>query len=85
MTPAIIPGAGGQSPFVTWGEIEGTPLRVAEPFDRSSSDGPTRGFKLKDPSYREKLASSLESSTRRKGGSATPKVGWQEGHRGTTD
>lgn len=68
MTPAIIPGAGGQSPFITWGEIEGTPLRVAEPFERSTSN-----FKMQNPSYREKLASNLESSTRKKG-SATPKV-----------
>lgn len=71
MTPAIIPGAGGQSPFITWGEIEGTPLRVAEPFERSTTTA--HGFKMQNPSYREKLASNLESSTRKKG-SATPKV-----------
>lgn len=27
-TPSPSPGAGGASPFMTWGEIEGTPFRL---------------------------------------------------------
>lgn len=27
-TPSFDPGAGGETPFMTWGEIEGTPMRI---------------------------------------------------------
>jgi len=70
MTPVVVPGGGGQSPFITWGDIEGTPLRVTESFEPSSS----RGFRINQGSYREKLATSLENKARRRPGSSTPLV-----------
>lgn len=69
MTPVMIPGAGGQSPFITWGDIEGTPLRVTETFEPKGSH-----FKMQQSSTREKVASDLESKARKRKGSATPQV-----------
>jgi hypothetical protein len=81
MTPTIIPGAGGQSPFITWGEIEGTPLRVTERFDAAEENRSARGFRLKESSFREKVAEQLETQGRRRTGSATPKVSTDFGRR----
>eukprot|EP00299_Pterocystis_sp_00344_P007261 c2269_g1_i1.p1 GENE.c2269_g1_i1~~c2269_g1_i1.p1 ORF type:complete len:514 (-),score=107.45 c2269_g1_i1:106-1473(-) len=59
-TPSPSPSQlGNQSPFMTWGEIEGTPLRIEE------EDIPYTGvpvFALAEPSKREKKAMDLSSA-----------------------
>lgn len=57
-TPRFVPGA-GESPLVTWGDIEGTPLRLDEeeplavPLEKGSA-GPA--FRVPETSKREQLA-----------------------------
>jgi hypothetical protein len=79
MTPLLIPGAEGDVPIMTWGQVDSTPLRVPEPFDAAeeaaaarsnggSGSNSSAGFHIKGPSYREKVASALEAQTRRKAG-----------------
>lgn len=51
-TPSMTPGAGvDASPLMTWGEIEGTPLRI--------DATPAPSFKIAEPPRREQLAHSL--------------------------
>eukprot|EP00754_Rhynchopus_humris_P020922 Rhum_TRINITY_DN14717_c3_g1::Rhum_TRINITY_DN14717_c3_g1_i1::g.113849::m.113849/K13118/DGCR14; protein DGCR14 len=38
-TPVIVPGQGGDSPFVTWGEVGGTPLLLAADPDEPAGAG----------------------------------------------
>ena len=73
MTPLIIPGAAGDVPMMTWGEVESTPLRIHEPFEVAEDNMISRGFKIQEPTHREKVATKLEAKTHRKG-SSTPKV-----------
>ncbi|KAJ4839701.1 hypothetical protein Tsubulata_051447 [Turnera subulata] len=66
-TPSPAPGVDG-SPFITWGEIEGTPLRL-EPEDTpidigGSGDGPH--FKIPNPPARDVKAHSLSRDAARK-------------------
>lgn len=66
-TPSPAPGVDG-SPFITWGEIEGTPLRL-EPEDTpldigGSGDGPH--FKIPCPPTRDLKAHSLSREAARK-------------------
>lgn len=66
-TPSPAPGVDG-SPFITWGEIEGTPLRL-EPEDTpidigGSGDGPH--FKILCPPARDVKAHSLSREAARK-------------------
>ncbi|CAA0834702.1 DGCR14-related [Striga hermonthica] len=66
-TPSPAPGA-DESPFITWGEIEGTPLRL-EPEDTpidigGSGDGPQ--FKIPMPPSRDVKAHSLSREAARK-------------------
>ncbi|OWM79758.1 splicing factor ESS-2 homolog [Punica granatum] len=66
-TPSPAPGV-DESPFVTWGEIEGTPLRL-EPEDTpidigGSGDGPH--FKIPQPPARDVKAHSLSREAARK-------------------
>ncbi|KAE8676321.1 putative WRKY transcription factor [Hibiscus syriacus] len=66
-TPSPAPGVDG-SPFITWGEIEGTPLRL-EPEDTpidigGSGDGPH--FKIPCPPARDVKAHSLSREAARK-------------------
>lgn len=73
MTPLLIPGAEGDVPIMTWGEVGSTPLRVPEPFDAAEEAAAARreqgvGFHIKGPSHREKVASALEAQARRKAG-----------------
>lgn len=44
------------SPFMTWGELDGTPLRV-DATPSGTAQGPT--FKIPEPPRREQLAHSL--------------------------
>lgn len=74
MTPLLIPGAEGDLPIMTWGEVGATPLRVAEPFDAAEEAALQRaeqgaGFHIKGPSHRERVANALEAQTRKKGSS----------------
>lgn len=74
MTPSPMPGAlaaGGASPFVTWGDIEGTPMILdpsQTPLGKLSSAIETSGdangpkFRIEDMSYREKLALDLNQT-----------------------
>lgn len=66
-TPSPVPGA-DESPFITWGEIEGTPLRLEQedtPIDISgTSDGPH--FKIPCPPSRDLKAHSLSREAARK-------------------
>lgn len=66
-TPSPAPGA-DESPFITWGEIEGTPLRL-DPEDTpldigGSGDGPQ--FKIPMPPSRDVKAHSLSRDAARK-------------------
>ncbi|GLT27425.1 hypothetical protein SLA2020_024220 [Shorea laevis] len=66
-TPSPAPGV-DESPFITWGEIEGTPLRL-EPEDTpidigGSADGPQ--FKIPCPPARDVKAHSLSREAARK-------------------
>ena len=66
-TPSPAPGV-DESPFITWGEIEGTPLRL-EPEDTpidigGSGDGPH--FKIHCPSARDVKAHSLSREAAQK-------------------
>ncbi|XP_047310681.1 splicing factor ESS-2 homolog [Impatiens glandulifera] len=66
-TPSPAPGA-DESPFITWGEIEGTPLRLdleETPIDiGGSGDGPR--FKIPFPPTRDLKAHSLSRDAARK-------------------
>nr|ADK92867.1 DGCR-like protein [Hypericum perforatum] len=66
-TPSPAPGA-DESPFITWGEIEGTPLRLESedaPFGiGSSSDGPH--FQMPNPPVRDVKAHSLSREAAKK-------------------
>ncbi|KAL6069551.1 DiGeorge syndrome critical region protein 14 [Balamuthia mandrillaris] len=69
VTPSPAPGRdGGESPFMTWGSIEGTPLLLGElddlPVDISSAREARGGpqFEVKEESPREKLAMKLAES-----------------------
>jgi len=69
MTPLLIPGAEGDVPIMTWGQVDSTPLRVPEPFDAAEAAAAERsdrgaGFHIKGPSHRERVASALEAKTR---------------------
>ena len=51
-TPSFTPGAGGESPLMTWGEIDGTPLRLDADDDihvEPATAGPQ--FKVPDARY----------------------------------
>ncbi|GAB2256854.1 hypothetical protein Droror1_Dr00022913 [Drosera rotundifolia] len=66
-TPSPMPGVDG-SPFITWGEVDGTPLRL-EPEDTpldigGSADGPH--FKIPFPPSRDVKAHSLSREAARK-------------------
>ncbi|KAK4796239.1 hypothetical protein SAY86_028565 [Trapa natans] len=66
-TPSPMPGV-DESPFITWGEIEGTPLRL-EPEDTpidigGSGEGPQ--FKIPLPPARDVMAHSLSREAARK-------------------
>lgn len=57
-TPSPCPGAAGESPMMTWGEIEGTPFRL------DGSDTPIRpstgpSFRIMETSRRENIALEL--------------------------
>lgn len=54
-TPSPAPGMDA-SPFMTWGELDGTPLRV-DATPSGTAQGPT--FKIPEPPRREQLAHSL--------------------------
>ncbi len=56
MTPTIIPGAGGESPLMTWGEIQGTPLVLNTP-----------SFQIRNQPQREQVAHRLQQSRRWRG------------------
>lgn len=66
-TPSPAPGV-DESPFITWGEIEGTPLRLESedtPIDiGGSGDGPH--FKIPLPPARDVMAHSLSRDASRK-------------------
>ncbi|XP_068637822.1 uncharacterized protein [Aristolochia californica] len=65
-TPSPAPGVDG-SPFITWGEIEGTPLRLEPedtPIDIGSGDGPH--FKIPNQPPRDLKAHSLSRDAARK-------------------
>ncbi|XP_050381617.1 uncharacterized protein LOC126798650 [Argentina anserina] len=65
-TPSPAPGV-DESPFITWGEIEGTPLRLEQedtPLDIGGSGGPH--FRIPCPGSREEKAYSLSRVAARK-------------------
>ncbi len=70
-TPSFTPGAGGESPFMTWGDIAGTPLRLdAEdtPLDIGGGPGPKfsmAAFPRKDAITRHMAAKASSSLKRR--------------------
>lgn len=76
-TPQIDPNVGNESPIITWGEIEGTPLLLESgttPF--LYDDGPS--FKMPEPRKRELLHMELTKKKQEKPsskGSLTPKIG----------
>jgi protein DGCR14 len=67
-TPSPAPGADGSSPFITWGEIEGTPLRLENeetPIDIGGSGSGTH-FKIPLPPSRDMKAHSLSRDAAKK-------------------
>lgn len=88
MTPLLVPGAEGDVPIMTWGEVESTPLRVAEPFDygspvvpvesRGDALGSRQGFHIQPTGSRERVANALESQVRNRA-----KAGKKEGGKAT--
>lgn len=66
-TPSPAPGV-DESPFITWGEIEGTPLRLDEDgderFDGGSADGPR--YSIPNLPSRDEKAHSLSRDAARK-------------------
>lgn len=67
MTPSPMPGAGGESPLVTWGDISGTPL-ILDPAELGiDTRGAANAFTIADTPSREKLASRLEAQSRARG------------------
>lgn len=42
-TPSFVPGAGGESPFMTWGDIDSTPLRLGDDDMPDIGSGPNSG------------------------------------------
>lgn len=66
-TPSPAPGV-DESPFITWGEIEGTPLRLdeegGEGFDGGSADGPR--YSIPNLPSRDEKAHSLSRDAARK-------------------
>ncbi len=62
MTPTIVPGAGGESPLMTWGEIQGTPLVLNTP-----------SFEVRNQPHREQVAHHLQHSRRWRGSTTTSK------------
>ena len=63
LTPSPAPGV-DQSPFMTWGAIEGTPLIVETETPLRGHSGPT--FKIPETSSREKLVHDLVDQSVRK-------------------
>lgn len=83
MTPLLIPGAEGDLPIMTWGEVGATPLRVPEPFDAAEEAALQRaeqgaGFHIKGPSHRERVANALEAQTRKKASSKSKRKAQQQ-------
>eukprot|EP00697_Spironema_sp_BW2_P012253 gnl/Spiro4/28451_TR14050_c0_g1_i1.p1 gnl/Spiro4/28451_TR14050_c0_g1~~gnl/Spiro4/28451_TR14050_c0_g1_i1.p1 ORF type:complete len:587 (+),score=181.80 gnl/Spiro4/28451_TR14050_c0_g1_i1:65-1762(+) len=70
VTPSPAPGDGGMSPFMTWGEVEGTPI-IIDPWN-SPGTGPAPLFTIKEPSKRElagiMLAEKAAKSSRKRTG-----------------
>lgn len=64
MTPLLEPGGGGESPIMTWGSIEGTPmiLDAASSSSVAIADVPT--FRIGSQSSREALGHKLAGRTR---------------------
>ncbi len=59
-TPSPAPGAGGQSPFITWGDVVGTPLHLdAEDAVDLSMDTSKPSFKVPKPPSRDEIARKL--------------------------
>ncbi len=59
-SPMVTPGAGGESPFMTWGEVESTPYRLEGCEDTipiNTAGGPS--FKIQDIPKRDRLAFEL--------------------------
>ncbi|CAN0927235.1 Splicing factor ESS-2 homolog [Linum grandiflorum] len=66
-TPSPAPGV-DSSPFITWGEIEGTPMRLEmedTPIDIGGS-GERTNFRIADPPARDEMAHSLSRDAARK-------------------
>ncbi|CAN1121166.1 Splicing factor ESS-2 homolog [Linum perenne] len=66
-TPSPAPGV-DESPFITWGEIEGTPMRLEDedtPIDIGGS-GDRAHFRIPDPPARDEMAHSLSRDAARK-------------------
>ena len=64
-TPSFTPGAGGESPLMTWGQIDGTPLRL-DADDDIHVEVPTAGpqFKVPDAAKRDELGRDMAQRAR---------------------
>ncbi|XP_077287666.1 ess-2 splicing factor homolog isoform X2 [Arctopsyche grandis] len=58
-TPSPCPGAPGESPLMTWGQIEGTPFRLDGGDTPLPGKGSGTSFKMANTSKREQLALAL--------------------------
>ncbi|KAK9839594.1 hypothetical protein WJX84_012037 [Apatococcus fuscideae] len=64
-TPSFTPGAGGESPLMTWGDIDGTPLRLDADDDihvEPVTAGPQ--FKVPEPAKRDELGRDMAQRAR---------------------
>lgn len=53
--PSPVPGAYGESPLMTWGEIEGTPMVIDESLTPLLNAGGSGAYKMQESSNREQL------------------------------
>eukprot|EP01120_Amphizonella_sp_Union-15-10_P015725 TRINITY_DN8139_c0_g1_i1.p1 TRINITY_DN8139_c0_g1~~TRINITY_DN8139_c0_g1_i1.p1 ORF type:complete len:460 (-),score=112.40 TRINITY_DN8139_c0_g1_i1:40-1419(-) len=68
LTPSPVPGASDASPFITWGKIESTPMRLDPtdtPLDLSRTES-TPQFRVPEPPFREKIGHKLAEKTRKR-------------------
>lgn len=78
-TPQIDPNSGNESPIVTWGEIEGTPLLLSPNSTPLLYDDSGPRFKMPEPRKRElvhlELTKKKPEKEKKSRGSETPRIG----------
>jgi protein DGCR14 len=63
MTPLVIPGAGNETPIMTWGTVSGTPVVLS---GQEVADGGSQTFSLPDENERDRAAQKAQSELERR-------------------